>query len=113
MRVLLHSGEKEYTGDTLVSSAIFHAALLYKLQYQLSAVRHVRYHVPSMSGADTAQNPKEYDSVSLQSAKGIGKSVKHQRSLADNSSLVRLALTKALSHIVEIFAGAYPRVNRR
>lgn len=69
MRVLFHSGKEEYTGDTLVSSAVLHAALLYKLQHQFPPVCYVRHHVPSMSGADTAQDPKEYDSVSLQSTK--------------------------------------------
>jgi len=69
MCVLLHPGKEEYTGDTLVSSAVLHAALLYKLQHQFPPVRNVRHHVPSMFGADTAQDPKEYDSISLQSTK--------------------------------------------
>lgn len=65
MCVLLCPGQEEYTRDTLVSSTILHAALLYKLQHQFSPVRNVWHHVPSMFGADTAQDPKEYDSVSL------------------------------------------------
>jgi len=33
MRILLYPGKKEYSGDNLVSSAILHATVLYKLQH--------------------------------------------------------------------------------
>lgn len=66
MRVLLYPGKERYTRDTLVSSAVLHVALLYKLQHQFPPVRNVWHHVPSMSGADTAQDSEEYDPISLQ-----------------------------------------------
>jgi len=33
MRILLYPGKKEYPSDNLVSSAILHATVLYKLQH--------------------------------------------------------------------------------
>lgn len=113
MRVLLCSGKEEYTGDTLVSSAVLHAALLYKLQHQFPAVRDVRHHIPAMFGADITQTPKEYDSVSLQSTEGIGKPVKHQRSLADDRPLSVSGFNLRLTQVAEAFVSVNPGINPR